>query len=472
MNQLDWERIHENIEITVAGSTLTAHEEITTIGGTSYYLQKLERAEATGTSLSASMAATGRQLLGKFVYPLTGVSSIPASTWTMYYRGWRDAPSIAFDAQSSITQSTTATSISWSHTTGTGSNRLLLVAVGVHVATGTPATVSNVTYGGVSLIQVTTALYSAKDPQVRTYVFGLVNPASGTNTITVNFVAATLSVAGAVTYTGVDQTTPIQTSNTATGAGKAPSVLVTVTGGGRWLFGHLGGDEPKTWSITEGAEQTNRWAQEGQFYKGRGSDKSVSAGSQSMSWTLDKTVNYVASAVVINPATPPPVGHLDIDILVLQSNGTIRTTIATNVANSGDLTSTPTTLSGTYSWSAYTVVDQTDYLEIDYYVDVTVATSGVTAYLRIDDSSLPVADQTRVMLSLSIFTFKNKGSLTSHLVSLWVNNSTRHQRYAIDVIVNLGETLSYLSVDIRLPDGPYVVKVVTERGNIAVYSEG
>jgi len=376
-----------------SAQTLYAHQETTTIGGTSYYLQKLENASAAGTSLSASMAATGRQSLGKFVYPLTGVSSIPTSTWTLYYRGWHDALGIAFDAQSSKTQNTTANPISWSHTTGTGSNRLLLVAIGVHKSTGAPTTVTSVTYGGVSLTQVTTALYDGSNPQVRTYIFQLTNPASGTNTITVNFQATTLAVAGAVTYSNVDQTTPIQTSNAVNATGASPSVSVTVTGNGRWLFGHLGGHQTSAWTITEGAGQTNRWAQEGQLYKGRGSDKSVSDGSQSMSWSLNIAANYVASAVVINPAIV--VGHLDADILVRKSDGTVRTTIATNVANSGDLTSTPTTLWGTYAWALYIVVDQTDYLEIDYYVEVTTALSGKSAYLRIDDSNLALADQTR-----------------------------------------------------------------------------
>ena len=210
---------------------------------------------------------------------------------------------IAFDSAMSMTQATTASSISWSHTTGTGNNRLLLVAIGVHVATGMPTTVTNITYGGVSLTQVTTALYSAANPRVRTYVFQLINPASGTNTITVNFAAATLSVAGAVTYTGVNQTSPIQTSSTSIGSGTAPSVFVTVTGSRRLLFGHLGGHGTSIWTITEESGQTNRWAQQSQLYKGRSSDKTVVAGLQSMSWTLSDTANFVASAVVINPAT-------------------------------------------------------------------------------------------------------------------------------------------------------------------------
>jgi len=70
----------------------------------------------------------------------------------------------------------------------------------------------------------------------------------------------------------------------------------------------------------------------------------------------------------------------------------------------------------------------------------------------------------------SQFTFENDGSLTVHLVSLWIINSTDHQRYDISVFVNSAETKNYLRDDISLPTGSYTVKVVTERGNTAVYS--
>jgi len=70
----------------------------------------------------------------------------------------------------------------------------------------------------------------------------------------------------------------------------------------------------------------------------------------------------------------------------------------------------------------------------------------------------------------SQYTFKNEGGLTVHLVSLWINNSTIHQHYNINVFVNSAETKTYLREDIPLPTGSYTVKVVTERGNMAVYS--
>jgi hypothetical protein len=87
--------------------------------------------------------------------------------------------------------------------------------------------------------------------------------------------------------------------------------------------------------------------------------------------------------------------HGDADILVRMSNGTVRTTIATNVANSGAIGTSWGTVSGTYAWTAYTVADQTDYLEIDYYIEVTTSSAGASVYLRIDDNTLATNLQTR-----------------------------------------------------------------------------
>jgi hypothetical protein len=78
----------------------------------------------------------------------------------------------------------------------------------------------------------------------------------------------------------------------------------------------------------------------------------------------------------------------------------------------------------------------------------------------------------RAVTNGAVFTFQNKGSLTSHLVSLWIDNSTIHRHYNIDVFVNSAETFSYNRVDIPLSSGQYTVKAVTERGNIAVYTAG
>jgi hypothetical protein len=75
----------------------------------------------------------------------------------------------------------------------------------------------------------------------------------------------------------------------------------------------------------------------------------------------------------------------------------------------------------------------------------------------------------RVLTDGAELTFRYKGSVTCHLVAIWVNNSTRHRRYDVNVYISPGEPLTYISREIRLPEKPYLVKAVTERGNISVY---
>jgi hypothetical protein len=88
--------------------------------------------------------------------------------------------------------------------------------------------------------------------------------------------------------------------------------------------------------------------------------------------------------------------NAEIDILILKADGTVRTTIATGVSKSANLGTTWATYTGAnYSFAEYTVVDQTDYLEIDYIANVTVKKAGQYAYLRIDDNTLALVDQTR-----------------------------------------------------------------------------
>lgn len=127
---------------------------------------------------------------------------------------------------------------------------------------------------------------------------------------------------------------------------------------------------------------------------------------------------------------------------------------------------TPTT-----EWSYYAVnlTDQwSSYVNANGTVCVKIVDEGPDASqttVEIDFSAVRVAiDGTKL-------TFENKEALSCHLVSLWVNNSTHHQRYDINIFINSGEKTSYFRIDITLPQKPYIIKVVTERGNIAVYSD-
>ncbi|MCS7113905.1 MAG: hypothetical protein N3F10_04445 [Candidatus Bathyarchaeota archaeon] len=69
----------------------------------------------------------------------------------------------------------------------------------------------------------------------------------------------------------------------------------------------------------------------------------------------------------------------------------------------------------------------------------------------------------------AIFTVQNNSASTVYIVAVWVNNATHHNRYEISLFVNSGETFTYPDKRINLPDGDYVVKIVTEKGNMAVF---
>jgi hypothetical protein len=110
------------------------------------------------------------------------------------------------------------------------------------------------------------------------------------------------------------------------------------------------------------------------------------------------TVNYRGRADGWASGSEPN-ASLSIDIIIRQADGSIRTTLATDVAR-GYFTGSNnwTDISASYSFPGYTVTDDTDYLEIDFYGDSENAGPVGTSYIRliVDDSSLPESSQTRI----------------------------------------------------------------------------
>ncbi|MGQ9461139.1 MAG: hypothetical protein ACUVRA_07920 [Candidatus Bathyarchaeaceae archaeon] len=125
----------------------------------------------------------------------------------------------------------------------------------------------------------------------------------------------------------------------------------------------------------------------------------------------------------------------------------------------------------TTEWDYY-AVNLTDkwrsYVRDDGTIHVNIADEGADSnQTTVDIDFLGI----RAVIDGTRFTFKNEGALTSHLVSLWIINSTNHRRYDINIFVNSADTTTYIRADVSLPVGQFTVKVVTRRGNIAVYSE-
>lgn len=68
------------------------------------------------------------------------------------------------------------------------------------------------------------------------------------------------------------------------------------------------------------------------------------------------------------------------------------------------------------------------------------------------------------------FEIKNNSPTGVHIIAIWVQDASNHKRYTVNLFLNPGETITHTTKDITLPKSYILVKVVTERGNIAVFS--
>jgi hypothetical protein len=92
------------------------------------------------------------------------------------------------------------------------------------------------------------------------------------------------------------------------------------------------------------------------------------------------------------------------------------------------------------------------------------------ADLERGQETLTLANVTRLEPAGLSIELKNTGAISLHIVAVWISGPTEHQRNEANVFLNAGESATYNRTDIIVPPGAFLVKVVTERGNIAVFS--
>lgn len=213
---------------------------------------------------------------------------------------------VAFDATAN-SSGTGVSSLTYSHTC-TGSDRVLIVAITWGDTSITGASITSVTYNGVALTQYSTRMGGIGLNEV----WYLIAPATGANNIVVtvtNVVPAEAPssniVAGSMSFTGVDQTTPLGTAVTAAANSTGPSASVTGVSTNNFIFdslcvGSAGSTQP---TITVNGTQTQRWQTKiggaGNRIAGAGSTKASAVGSVTMSWTLSAARQWSLIAVEV-----------------------------------------------------------------------------------------------------------------------------------------------------------------------------
>ncbi len=92
--------------------------------------------------------------------------------------------------------------------------------------------------------------------------------------------------------------------------------------------------------------------------------------------------------------------YLSVDIKIMTKDGALRAAIngvpAAEVSLNRDQLDTWITVSGNYIFPEYTVVDEDDYLVIEFYGETKDKINNGFVLIDIDDDLLPVADQTRI----------------------------------------------------------------------------
>lgn len=191
-------------------------------------------------------------------------------------------------------------SITFSHTTGSGNNRLLLVGISFYHASSA-RTVSSVTFGGTSMNSVGT-IYNGNGRRVA--IYSLVGPAASTTANVVVTFSGTgvYGVASAVSFAGVDQCTPLGTFLGATGSSSTASVSPTSVAGDLVFDTVAAG-----YALTVGASQTQQWnTSAGTTIYGAASTEVAAGVTTTMSWGLGTSGTWAIGAVAVKPVSTAP----------------------------------------------------------------------------------------------------------------------------------------------------------------------
>jgi uncharacterized repeat protein (TIGR01451 family) len=195
--------------------------------------------------------------------------------------------------------------LNFTHTTAVTANRLLIVGVSMNIQNATATNVTGITYNGTALTRL--GVHNDAAPTRRVELWYLLNPLSGNRAIVVSvFVPLAVQVgvvAGATTFTGVDQTAPLGTFVSANGAAGTNSQLDVPSMTNGMILDTLatGGDQ----AITVPGPQVAQWsARTGTTIppdvRGSGTTR-TGAPNVPISETFSGTSNWSLGAVSVNP---------------------------------------------------------------------------------------------------------------------------------------------------------------------------
>ncbi|MHC4738551.1 MAG: beta strand repeat-containing protein, partial [Planctomycetota bacterium] len=235
------------------------------------------------------------------------------NVWTFTTETTGGGAPIEFDNVSSNAVTGASTTLSWSHTVGTGSDRILIVGIAGEDGDESDLIISSVTYGSANMTFVSgsSATGGTGVFKMKTELYYLLNPDSGTDTVTVTYSAPVTSrCGGTISLSNVKQQTAEAVATSANESTNNISTNITTQTDGAWVVDVVGCGSSGSFTTTA-AGMTERFDVTTIDSSGAGSTKPVaSAGSTTMSWEHTGANRMALSVAAFAPTggggpTPP-----------------------------------------------------------------------------------------------------------------------------------------------------------------------
>lgn len=226
---------------------------------------------------------------------------------------------IALDSVTGANTNPDNSVLSWSHVVGGGNNRALFVGIGDR----SNRSITSVTFGSQSLKRVS---FANPGTDTRAELWVLVNPTTGTSTITVTASQSTTQSAISVSFIGVDQSSPVFFSSGWGGWSSVGTADPIATMSVPSSYGMLILDvitRQATGDFTVVAGQTEIREQDGTANVTSMSTKVATNGVTTMGWTQNASQAWAHVGISVNPAYQAP-------ILSKQGTFQLSTAAATN----------------------------------------------------------------------------------------------------------------------------------------------
>ncbi|NIS81878.1 MAG: hypothetical protein GTO14_17080, partial [Anaerolineales bacterium] len=222
-----------------------------------------------------------------------------------------------------------------------GSDRFMLV--GVSLNNDSYETVTGITFNGIPLTLVGT---EAKSDDARVEIWSLVNPDLGNHDVEITFSEAIYrqAIAGVVTFSGVDQTSPLGTFASAKADGTLASVDVP-SATDELVFGIVAAETPS--GLTVGSGQTEHWnvVAGGGKTEGAGSTE-AGAATVTTSWALGSSDHWAVAGVSIRPSS----GVTSLSVAITSPTSAATYSTDTGTLTLGGVASGPKTITQV-TWS-------------------------------------------------------------------------------------------------------------------------